>query len=120
MSLVLAALLLVAQDPAEQLRRQELALRLEDLARDGKLEAFSRAVQREMRSRKRICLERRSANGMSSASAIARAVPSMSRGEIRSAEPLASADTPAVSETTSTPGSSATTAHSFATRFMPS
>jgi hypothetical protein len=52
MSVVLAALLLVAQDPAEQLRRQELALRLEDLARDGKLEAFSRAVLHELRGRR--------------------------------------------------------------------
>jgi hypothetical protein len=59
MRVVLAALLalsgvegLVAQDPAEQLRRQELALRLEELARDGKLEAFSRAVLRELRGRR--------------------------------------------------------------------
>jgi hypothetical protein len=52
MGVVLAALLLVAQDPAEQLRRQELALRLEDLARDGKLDAFSRAVLRELRGRR--------------------------------------------------------------------
>ncbi|HVE41685.1 MAG TPA: HEAT repeat domain-containing protein [Planctomycetota bacterium] len=52
MSVVLAVLLLVAQDPAEQLRRQELALRLEDLARDGKLDAFSRAVLRELRGRR--------------------------------------------------------------------
>jgi hypothetical protein len=51
MSVVLA-LLLLAQDPAEQLRRQELALRLEDLAREGKLETYSRAVLRELRGRR--------------------------------------------------------------------
>ena len=51
MSVVLAAVLLLVQDPADQLRRQELALRLEDLASSGKLEAFARAVQRELRAR---------------------------------------------------------------------
>jgi hypothetical protein len=52
MGLALAALLILSQDPAEQLRRQELALRLEDLARDGKLEAYSRALLRELRGRR--------------------------------------------------------------------
>jgi hypothetical protein len=59
MSVVLVALLALsgvegfpAQDPAEDLRRQELALRLEDLAGEGKLEAFSRAVLRELRGRR--------------------------------------------------------------------
>lgn len=38
-------------DPADQLRRQELSLRLEALASEGKLEALSRATLRELRGR---------------------------------------------------------------------
>ncbi len=45
-------LLVLAQDPAEQLRRQELALRLSELADAEKLDGFARAVQRELRSPK--------------------------------------------------------------------
>lgn len=39
------------QDPSDQLRREELALRLEDLARAGRLEGLGRAVLRELRGR---------------------------------------------------------------------
>lgn len=47
--MILALVLLLAQDPAEQLRRQELALRLSELADQEKLDGFARAVQRELR-----------------------------------------------------------------------
>ena len=62
------------------------------------------AVQAVTRSRKRARRAERSAGGMSSASAMARAVPSMSSGETSRALSAASSATPAVSETTSTPG----------------
>ncbi|HZE95406.1 MAG TPA: hypothetical protein VE981_00105 [Planctomycetota bacterium] len=45
---VLAVLL--AQDPADQLRRQELALRLSELADAEKLDGFARAVIRELKA----------------------------------------------------------------------
>lgn len=53
----LAALSLVVglvalQDPADQLRRDELSLRLNDLAESRKLDAFSRAVLRELRGKR--------------------------------------------------------------------
>jgi hypothetical protein len=51
MRVVIAAVLFLAQDPADQLRRQELALRIEELASSGKLEGAARAVQRELRGR---------------------------------------------------------------------
>jgi tetratricopeptide (TPR) repeat protein len=44
-----ALLILLVQDPTEQLRRQELALRLSELADAEKLDGFARAVQRELR-----------------------------------------------------------------------
>ncbi|HLY08966.1 MAG TPA: hypothetical protein VKW04_06590 [Planctomycetota bacterium] len=47
--MIAALLLLLAQDPTEQLRRQELALRLSELADAEKLDGFARAVQRELR-----------------------------------------------------------------------
>ncbi|MBI3858327.1 MAG: hypothetical protein HY293_21800 [Planctomycetes bacterium] len=49
---VLAVLILLPQDPAEQLRRQELALRLEDLAVAGRFEALSKALFRELRGKR--------------------------------------------------------------------
>jgi tetratricopeptide (TPR) repeat protein len=49
---VLALALLVPQDPAEQLRRQELGLRLEEHASAGRFEAVAKAVFRELRGRK--------------------------------------------------------------------
>jgi len=49
---VLALALLAPQDPAEQLRRQELGLRLEELASSGRFEAVAKAVFRELRGRK--------------------------------------------------------------------
>jgi tetratricopeptide (TPR) repeat protein len=55
MEAVLAALVLLAaqsQDFADQLRRQELGLRLEELASSGKLEGLSKAVLRELRGRR--------------------------------------------------------------------
>lgn len=48
----LAFLLILLQDPADQLRRQELALRLEELAGSGRLEALAKAVQRELRGKR--------------------------------------------------------------------
>jgi tetratricopeptide (TPR) repeat protein len=47
--LVAVLRLAVPQDPSDQLRRDELNLRLHDLAESQKLEAFSRAVLRELR-----------------------------------------------------------------------
>ena len=47
-----ALVLLLLQDPTEQLRRQELALRLSELADGERLEGFARAVQRELRAPK--------------------------------------------------------------------
>lgn len=47
-----ALLLLFAQDPADQLRRQELSLRLTDLAESGKIDSFARAVLRELRAKR--------------------------------------------------------------------
>lgn len=51
---VLGVLLLLAapQDPADQLRRQELALRLDELASSGKYDALAKAVLRELRGRR--------------------------------------------------------------------
>jgi len=51
---VLSAVLCFAvpQDPADQLRRDELSLRLHDLAESQKLDAFSRAVLRELRGQR--------------------------------------------------------------------
>ena len=43
--MLVALLILLAQDPADQLRRQELALRLSELADADKLDGFARAVQ---------------------------------------------------------------------------
>jgi len=48
----LLLLLVLAQDPAEELRREELALRLSEFADAEKLDGFARAVQRELRSPK--------------------------------------------------------------------
>jgi len=45
-------LLFLAQDPADELRRQELRLRLADLAESGKYDGFSRSVLRELRGRR--------------------------------------------------------------------
>jgi len=45
-------LLLAPQDPADDLRRQELALRLSELADAEKLDGLARAVQRELRAPK--------------------------------------------------------------------
>jgi tetratricopeptide (TPR) repeat protein len=44
--------LAVPQDPSDQLRRDELNLRLHDLAESEKLDAFSRAVLRELRGKR--------------------------------------------------------------------
>ncbi len=44
--------LLAAQDPADDLRRQELALRLQEMADKERLEPLSKAMQRELRGRK--------------------------------------------------------------------
>src|SRR5262245_9186213 len=49
---VSAVLLLFAQDPADQLRRQELMLRLDELASSGRMDALAKAVLRELRGRK--------------------------------------------------------------------
>lgn len=49
-SLVLAVLLL--QDPADQLRRQELSLRFEELAGAGRFETLSKAALRELRGKR--------------------------------------------------------------------
>lgn len=53
-SVFLAALLSLAarQDPADELRRQELVLRLEELAGAGRLEALAKAVLRELRGKR--------------------------------------------------------------------
>ena len=40
------------QDPADQLRRQELALRLEELASSGRYDALARSVFRELRAKR--------------------------------------------------------------------
>jgi tetratricopeptide (TPR) repeat protein len=48
---VLAAVF-VLQDPSDQLRRDELSLRLHDLAESQKLDAFSKAVLRELRGKR--------------------------------------------------------------------
>jgi tetratricopeptide (TPR) repeat protein len=48
--MLLALFLILAQDPTEQLRRQELALRLSELADAENLDGFARAVQRELRA----------------------------------------------------------------------
>jgi len=51
--MILALVLLLArQDPADDLRRQELALRLSELVDAEKLDGFARAVQRELRAPK--------------------------------------------------------------------
>ncbi len=50
--LLAAVLSLVAQDPADQLKRQELSLRFGELAADGKFEALSKSVLRELRGRR--------------------------------------------------------------------
>lgn len=50
MGVVVAFLLL--QDPAEQLRRQEFALRVEELAKAERFEPLARAVFRELRGRR--------------------------------------------------------------------
>ena len=51
--MLLALLLFLApQDAADELRRQELALRLSELADAEKLDGFARAVQRELRAPK--------------------------------------------------------------------
>jgi tetratricopeptide (TPR) repeat protein len=51
-SVVVLVLLLLGQDPADQLRRQELAFRLEELAGAGKLDGLAKAVIRELRGRR--------------------------------------------------------------------
>jgi tetratricopeptide (TPR) repeat protein len=51
MKSVVVVLALLAQDPADQLRRQELMLRLDELASSGRTEALAKAVLRELRGR---------------------------------------------------------------------
>jgi tetratricopeptide (TPR) repeat protein len=48
-AVALAVVLLALQDPAEQLRRQELRLRVDDLASSGRYDAVAKAVFRELR-----------------------------------------------------------------------
>jgi len=49
---LVVALGLFAQDPAEQLRREELRLRVEDLAAAGRFDAMSKAVLRELKAKR--------------------------------------------------------------------
>ena len=49
---VVAVFLLLSQDPADQLRREELTLRLDELASSGRMDALAKAVLRELRGRK--------------------------------------------------------------------
>ncbi len=52
MVLAVLAAVFALQDPSDQLRRDELSLRLHDLAESQKLDAFSRAVLRELRGKR--------------------------------------------------------------------
>src|SRR5476651_1415506 len=52
MVLAVLAAVFVLQDPSDQLRRDELSLRLHDLAESQKLDAFSKAVLRELRGKR--------------------------------------------------------------------
>jgi tetratricopeptide (TPR) repeat protein len=52
MDAVVLALALLLQDPAEQLRRQELSLRIEELASSGRYDQVAKAVFRELRGRR--------------------------------------------------------------------
>lgn len=52
MAVVLTLLLLLQADPTEQLRRQELVLRLDHLASGGRLDVLARECQRELRGKK--------------------------------------------------------------------
>ena len=46
------AAVFVLQDPSDQLRRDELSLRLHDLAESQKLDAFSKTVLRKLREKR--------------------------------------------------------------------
>lgn len=52
MDAVVLVLALLTQDPAEQLRRQELSLRVEDNASAGRFDAVAKSVFRELRGRR--------------------------------------------------------------------
>src|SRR6185436_5320712 len=52
MVLAVLAAVLCLQDPSDQLRRDELNLRLHDLAESQKLDAFSKSVLRELRGKR--------------------------------------------------------------------